>query len=202
MALQANSTDVYRGDVLVEAPALPKGPKASLTLRREARLAYTILTPTLLVILFVVAYPFCTAIYMSMQDKMVGAPGRFVGLSNYAELFRDEVFLRTAWNSVVYTVVAVALKFLVGLTMALILDQERRFNNFFRTLLFLPWAVPVVIVSPELALDLRRPERLSQQLPDHVPHHARHHLVALAIPAGHGVRDRRRRLGRAPRSTR
>ena len=75
MALQANSTDVYRGGVLVEAPALPKGPKASLTLRREARLAYTILTPTLLVILFVVAYPFCTAIYMSMQDKMVGAPG-------------------------------------------------------------------------------------------------------------------------------
>jgi hypothetical protein len=86
MALRANSTDVYRGGVLVEAPALPKGPKASLTLRREARLAYTILTPTLLVILFVVAYPFCTAIYMSMQDKMVGAPGRFVGLSNYAEL--------------------------------------------------------------------------------------------------------------------
>ena len=147
MALHANSTDVYTGGVLVEAPALPKGPKASLTLRREARLAYTILTPTLLVILFVVAYPFFTAIYMSMQDKMVGAPGRFVGLSNYAELARDEVFLRTAWNSVVYTVVAVGLKFFIGLTMALILDQERRFNNFFRTLLFLPWAVPVVIVS-------------------------------------------------------
>ena len=80
MALQANSTDVYRGGVLVEAPARPKGPKGSTTLRREARLAYTILTPTLLVILFVVAYPFFTAIYMSMQDKMVGAPGRFVGL--------------------------------------------------------------------------------------------------------------------------
>jgi len=132
MALQANSTDVYTGGVLVEAPARPKGPKTSLTLRREARLAYTILTPTLLVILFVVAYPFFTAIYMSMQDKMVGAPGRFVGLSNYAELVRDEVF---------------GLKFFIGLTMALILDQERRFNNFFRTLLFLPWAVPVVIVS-------------------------------------------------------
>ena len=84
---------------------------------------------------------------MTLQDKMVGAPGRFVGLANYVELFRDEVFLRTAWNSVVYTVVAVALKFVLGLTMALILDQERRFNNFFRALLFVPWAVPVVIVS-------------------------------------------------------
>jgi hypothetical protein len=84
---------------------------------------------------------------MSLQDKMVGAPGHWVGMANYAELFRDEVFLRTAWNSVVYTVVAVALKFVLGLTMALILDQERRFNNFFRALLFVPWAVPVVIVS-------------------------------------------------------
>ena len=46
---------------------------------------------------------------MSLQDKMVGAPGRFVGIDNYLSLFRDEVFLRTAWNSVVYTVVAVAL---------------------------------------------------------------------------------------------
>jgi multiple sugar transport system permease protein len=78
---------------------------------------------------------------------MVGAPGRFVGFENYAELFRDEVFLRTAWNSVVYTGVGVGLKFVIGLTMALILDQERRFNNFFRTLLFVPWAVPLVIVA-------------------------------------------------------
>ena len=55
MALQASSTDVYTGGVLVEAAARPKGPKASLTLRRETRPACTILTPTLLVILFVVA---------------------------------------------------------------------------------------------------------------------------------------------------
>src|SRR5712664_261910 len=121
--------------------------RASRALRREGQLAYALLTPTLLVVLFLVAYPFCAAIYLSVQDKMVGAPGRWVGLANYAELFRDDVFVRTAWNSVVYTAVAVALKFVLGLTMALILDQERRFNNFFRTLLFVPWAVPVVIVA-------------------------------------------------------
>ena len=121
--------------------------RLSLTVRGEGRLAYALLAPTLLVILFLVAYPFCAAIYLSVQDKMVGAPGRWVGLANYAELFRDDVFVRTAWNSVVYIVVAVALKFVLGLTMALVLDQERRFNNFFRTLLFVPWAVPVIIVA-------------------------------------------------------
>jgi multiple sugar transport system permease protein len=147
VGLQTDSTPAYSGSVLVQAPAMPRRPRMSWSLGREARLAYAILTPTFLVILFLVAYPFFAAISLSLQDKMVGAPGRFVGLSNYVELVRDEVFLRTAWNSVVYTVVAVGLKFVIGLTMALILDQERRFNNFFRTLLFMPWAVPVVIVA-------------------------------------------------------
>jgi multiple sugar transport system permease protein len=147
VAVRANQTGTYQDDLLIGAPAVPMRRGMSLALRREAVLAYSILSPTLLVILFLVAYPFFAAIYLSFQSKMVGAPARFVGFGNYVELFRDEVFLRTAWNSVVYTVVAVGLKFVIGLTMALILDQDRRFNNLFRTLLFVPWAVPVVIVA-------------------------------------------------------
>ena len=100
MRLQAESTQAYRGDVLVQTPARARRPRASASLRHEARLAYTILAPSLLVMLFLVVYPFFSAMYLSVQDKMVGAPGRFVGLANYVELFRDDVFLRTAWNSV------------------------------------------------------------------------------------------------------
>jgi hypothetical protein len=129
LGVRTDSTGAYGGAVLIEAPAVPRRPRRAWRVGREARLAYAVLAPTVLVILFLVAYPFFAAIYLSLQNKMVGAPGRFVGLSNYAELFRDEVFLRTAWNSVVYTVVAVALKFVIGLTMALILDQERRYNK-------------------------------------------------------------------------
>ena len=147
MAVRANPTGTYQDSLLIGAPAVPGRRRTSQRRRREATLAYSILGPTLVVVLFLVGYPFFSAIYLSLQNKMVGAPGRFVALANYVELFRDEVFLRTAWNSVVYTAVAVGLKFVLGLTMALILDQERRFNNIFRTLLFVPWAVPVVIVA-------------------------------------------------------
>jgi multiple sugar transport system permease protein len=144
VAISAGPRGAYRENVIVQAPVVGR---RSAALRQEAWLAWSLLTPGLLVMLFLVAYPFFSAVYLSLQDKMVGAPGRFVGLDNYLDLFRDEVFLRTAWNSVVYTVVAVGLKFVLGLTMALILDQPRRFNNVFRTLLFVPWAVPVVIVA-------------------------------------------------------
>lgn len=147
MALRADPTGVHTEGIAVPMPLGQARPRGSITRRRDGRLAYALLSPTLLVILFLVTYPFGAAVYLSLQDKMVGAPGRFVGLANYVELLRDEVFLRAAWNTVVYTTVAVALKFVLGLTMALILDQERRFNHLFRTLLFVPWAVPVVIVS-------------------------------------------------------
>src|SRR5947208_15944623 len=75
--------------------------RLSLTVRGEGRLAYALLTPTLLVILCLVAYPFCAAIYLSVQDKMVGAPRRWLSLANYAELLRQHVFVRTAWNCLV-----------------------------------------------------------------------------------------------------
>jgi multiple sugar transport system permease protein len=146
VAISAGPRGAFREDVLVEAPVVGR-PRPSVLRRQEAWLAWGLLTPTLLVILCLVAYPFFSAIYLSLQDKMVGAPGRFVGLDNYLDLLRDEVFLRTAWNSVLYTAVAVGLKFVLGLTMALILDQPRRFSNVYRTLLFVPWAVPVVIVA-------------------------------------------------------
>ena len=147
MAIRAHDAVADRPGVVPVGSADIRPRRRSLTLRREGQLAYVLLLPTLLIILGLVAYPFVSAVLLSLQNKMVGAPGRFIALDNYLELFRDEVFIRTAWNSVVYTVVAVALKFVLGLTMALILDQPRRFNNFFRTLLFVPWAVPVVIVS-------------------------------------------------------
>jgi len=145
LALRADPTGAYPEGILVATA--PRAGRSSPARRREARLAFAILSPTCLVILGLVAYPFLAAIYLSFQHKMIGAPARFAGLANYLELFRDEVFLRTAYNSVLYTTVSVAIKFVLGLTMALILDQERRFNHLFRTLLFVPWAVPIVIVA-------------------------------------------------------
>ena len=137
----------YPDERAVPTPVLRARRRRSLTRRYEARLAYALLLPALLVILGLVAYPFVSAVYLSLQNKPVGARGHFVGLANYAELFRDEVFFQTVRNTIVYTAVGVSLKFVLGLTTALILDQKRRFNNVFRMLLFVPWAVPVVIAA-------------------------------------------------------
>src|SRR2546430_3618515 len=95
----------------------------------DSTLGYLFLFPALLVILGLVAYPFASAIVMTFQAKTAGAPGRFIGLENYRELLQSEQFLRTVFNTVVYTAAGAGVKFLLGLSMSLVLYQERFWNN-------------------------------------------------------------------------
>jgi multiple sugar transport system permease protein len=114
-------------------------------LLQDRTLGYLFLLPAIIVIVGLVAYPFVNAIIMTFQEKTAGAPGRFIGLDNYRELFGSEQFVRTVFNTVTYTAVGVSLKFLVGLSMALVLNQERFCNNLFRSFLLIPWAIPTVM---------------------------------------------------------
>jgi multiple sugar transport system permease protein len=133
--------------------ALPSGSKElrfqsgklSRFLLRDRTLGYLFLAPALLVVLCLVAYPFVNAVLLTFQSKTAGAPGKYIGLDNYRELLNNPVFWRTVWNTIFYTVAAVSLKFVFGLGMALVLNQERLFNNFYRSFLLIPWAVPTVI---------------------------------------------------------
>jgi multiple sugar transport system permease protein len=119
--------------------------KISRFLLRDRTLGYLFLIPALLVVIGLVAYPFVNAVLLTFQAKTAGAPGRYIGLDNYRELLRMDAFWLTVYNTVFYTGLSVALKFVFGLGMALVLNQERFFNNFYRSFLLIPWAVPTVI---------------------------------------------------------
>jgi multiple sugar transport system permease protein len=117
-------------------------------LRNDQRaLAVLFLLPTVLVLAGVVVYPFANAVWISFQAKQAGTPGRFIGLRNYGELLGNPVFLQIVWNTIFYTGVAVAIKFVLGLLAALVLAPARRLNGLYRTVLFVPWAVPTVIAA-------------------------------------------------------
>ena len=96
MAVRVDPREDYRETILagqesvLVVPARPAAPARRSRQGQDTTLAYTILTPTFAVILGMVAYPFFIGIWLSLQSKMVGAPGRFVGLQNYVELFRND----------------------------------------------------------------------------------------------------------------
>jgi multiple sugar transport system permease protein len=124
-----------------------RGSARARFLDNQKVLAYALLVPSVLVLCFVVVYPFFSAVTLSFFDKYIGAPANFVGFANYEELFAERTFGRVVKNTMVYTFAAVGIKFVLGLSMALVLQQKRRLNNIFRTILFIPWAVPTIVAA-------------------------------------------------------
>ncbi len=106
---------------------------------------YLFLLPMLLVVGGLIAYPFFSAIWLSMNFKLIGGEASFIGLANYQKLLGDPNFHRVIWNSALYTFGGVGVKLLVGLAAALVLNEGLKPKNLWRMLLFLPWSIPVVI---------------------------------------------------------
>jgi len=103
------------------------------------------LAPLAAILVGLVASPFFSSIALSLHAKPLGGEARFVGLENFRTLLADPVFFVVIRNTFVYTVVGVFFKFLLGVTMALVLNQEMRFRNVVRALVLLPWSAPVVV---------------------------------------------------------
>ena len=117
-------------------------------LDREAVLAYLFMVPGALILLGFMAYPFFLGIYYSMTDKMVGfADFAFIGLWNYTSLPSDRIFQTTVANTLIYSFVTVPFKLVLGLVLALVLNQRFRFSRLVRAGLLLPWIVPTAISS-------------------------------------------------------
>ena len=114
---------------------------------QERLLGYALIAPVALLILVLIAYPFLNAIWLSLTEKMVGYPARFIGLQNYATLLESPRFRIVAWNSVVYTVGSVGTKLVIGMVMAVALHKAVRGNQLLRGFLLLPWVIPTVVIA-------------------------------------------------------
>jgi multiple sugar transport system permease protein len=108
------------------------------------------LAPAAACLLLVLVYPVLANIAYSFTNRsFLFADTSFVGLKNYVDVLGDEVFgfwasLRV---SLIWTFGAVTLQFLVGLVAALLLNQDVRGQRFFRVVLLIPWAFPVIVYA-------------------------------------------------------
>jgi ABC-type sugar transport system permease subunit len=111
----------------------------------DYRLGFLFVLPIVLLVLALVAYPFCYAVYLSMTQKYVGLPPVFVGFDNYVRLTFDGFFQRAVVNSFVFTGSSVACKLVLGIGMALVLTSRIRFRSFWTGVLLIPWVAPTVV---------------------------------------------------------
>lgn len=93
--------------------------------------------------------PIITAFFYSFTDwnlDRMDSP-QFIWFRNFINLFQDEVFLRSLWNTILFAFSTTILKTLVGLILALLVVQKFKGNSFFRTLFYLPCVLSCMIVG-------------------------------------------------------
>lgn len=115
------------------------------------RFGIGMLTPTLVVLLIMTAYPLVFTLVYSFTDynllRALKNPATFIALKNYTDLLKDEYFQQAIWNTVKFTILAVIFEMLIGFLMALLVNSLRRGQKAMRTLLLLPYLLPTVTVA-------------------------------------------------------
>ena len=116
-----------------------------------SRFGIGMLTPTLVVLLVMTAYPLVFTLVYSFTDynllKSLRQPASFIALKNYTDLLSDEYFQQAIWNTVKFTILAVIFEMIIGFLMALLVNSLRRGQKAMRTLLLLPYLLPTVTVA-------------------------------------------------------
>lgn len=91
------------------------------------------------------AYPLGLGVWMSFTDVRIGRDGVFIGLENYQWLWEDGVFWLSVFNTLLYTIIASAIKFALGLYLALLLNRSMPFKALIRAAVLIPFIVPTVL---------------------------------------------------------
>jgi multiple sugar transport system permease protein len=101
--------------------------------------------PAAVLLLLFLTYPLGLGVWLGFTDTKVGRAGMWVGLDNFRYLVGDAVAQLSLFNTLFYTVVACALKFALGLWLALLLNRHIPFKSLIRAVVLLPFIVPTAL---------------------------------------------------------
>ena len=112
---------------------------------------YLLILPTVLLIIIFIMIPILDVFKLSAQDystNSLSGVGTFVGFENFRKiLMEDEVFRKAAGISLKWVACTVAGQLVIGMGIALLLNQKVWFRGLFRSVTFMPWAVSGVLAT-------------------------------------------------------
>jgi ABC-type sugar transport system permease subunit len=114
----------------------------------DRRLGYAMVAPAVVLLAAITAYPLVYNLWNSFHAEnlsIANGQGGFVGLSNYAKLFRSSQWMTSLERTLAFAGVSVALETVVALGLALMLHRRFRGRALLRVAILIPWAVPTVV---------------------------------------------------------
>jgi trehalose/maltose transport system permease protein len=120
---------------------------ASPLSRQRRRAAVLFLLPMLLVLAAVAGWPLLRTVYFAFTDARLSSleAHKLVWLENFATLAADAEWWRAVWNTVLFTLISVALETVLGLVIALTLNAHLPGRGLLRAAVLVPWAIPTVV---------------------------------------------------------
>ena len=116
---------------------------------QEQRTGWLLLLPALLLLALVFAYPILRAFWLSLFTQNLGTQLKLVfsGLDNYGRMVGDGRFWQSLWNTSIFTLASVFLELILGMGVALVLNQSFTGRGIVRTISLLPWALPTALMG-------------------------------------------------------
>lgn len=116
---------------------------------REQRTGWFLLLPAIILLLLVFAYPIGRAFWLSLFTQNLGTQlqTEFSGLSNYGRMAGDGRFWRSMLNTSIFTAASVLLELVLGMGVALVLNQSFKGRGLVRTITLIPWALPTALMG-------------------------------------------------------
>ncbi|MEQ8960624.1 MAG: sugar ABC transporter permease [Coleofasciculus sp. C2-GNP5-27] len=117
--------------------------------QREIRTGWLLTLLAILILLMVFAYPIGRAFWLSLFSQNLGTElqAEFTGLDNYARLVGDGRFWQSMWHTTVFTVSSIVLELVLGMAIALVLNQAFFGRGLVRTAALIPWALPTAVMG-------------------------------------------------------
>ena len=136
--------------VATPAPAPRRRRRRTKLQRRQTRIGWILLLPSLAVVAFVAFYPLGKTVYQSFtnQEFLAGlTPTKWVGTANYHQLIHDTIFRDTVVLSIKFTAITVSVEFVLGLIIALVVNSSFKGRGVMRAVMLVPWAIPTAIAA-------------------------------------------------------
>ncbi len=117
--------------------------------RRQKRVPYLFLAPNLLIFSIFIIFPAILGIYYSFTDVNLFHMDEysFIGLQNYIDVFSDEDFMGSLWNTVLLVIVTFPILFTFALTLAMLVIKPLKAKGFFRSAYYWPVMISAIVVG-------------------------------------------------------
>lgn len=129
-------------------PAQKRSRKVKSVLGKDWQVAYPFVLPMVLIMAGLILWPFLQAIWLSGTAlNFLTGETSWVGFRNYARLPFNSDYRLSMANTITFTFWSLTLKFVVGMTIALILNSRLPFRNIMSGIMLLPWIVPEIVTA-------------------------------------------------------